>query len=294
MEFKKTLILGNTGFIGKHLERYLGAQFSGTEVFGYSTKDIDLTNGKDTQKLTKDFDLNTVVVMCSMVKKECGDNLDNYTKNVTMAVNLCRILELAPVRKLVYLSSTAVYGEDIENTNITEKTGVQPTSYYGMAKYASENLFQKLFSAKNKGELLILRPPLIYGAGDRSQAYGPAGFIKKALTNEKIVLWGDGTESREFVYIDDLIDVVGRMVFGGYAGVVNVVSGVKYNFKEILGIIEAKLNTTLQVETRKRTKNKANHCFDNSLINELLPDFTFTSLDQGIQNTLELESSLAK
>ena len=294
MGFKKIIVLGNSGFIGKHLESYLVNQFSGMQVIGYSTKDIDLTNEKDTQKLTKDFDLNTAVVMCSMVKKEFGDNLNSYVKNLTMAINLNRVLDIAPVKRFVYLSSTAVYGEDIENTNITEQTCVQPTSYYGMAKYASENLFQKTFSIKNKGEVLILRPPLVYGAEDRSQAYGPAGFIKKALANEKIILWGDGMESREFIYIDDLIDIIGSMIFGGYTGVINVVSGMKYNFKDVLNIIETKLKKTLPIETRERTKDKANHCFNNNLIKKLLPDITFTSLDQGISNTMKLESSLVQ
>ncbi len=294
MAFKKIIVLGNSGFIGKHLESYLVNQFPDIKVIGYSTKDIDLTDEKDAQKLVKDFDLNTAVVMCSMVKKEFGDNLDSYVKNLTMAINLCRVLDVATVKRFVYVSSTAVYGEDIENTSITEQTYIQPTSYYGMAKYASENLFQKVFSSKHAGKLLILRPPFVYGAKDRSQAYGPAGFIKKALANEKVILWGDGMELREFIYIDDLLDVVGRMLLGGHTGVINVVSGMKYNFKDILDIIETQLKTTLCIETRERTKNKANHCFSNNLIKSLLPGIIFTSLDKGISNTIKLESALVK
>ena len=294
MEFKKILILGNTGFIGGRLQRYLINHFSDTEVIGYSTREVDLTDERDARKLIKDFDLNTAVVMCSMVKKEFGDNLESYTKNLAMAVNVCRVLEKAAVKRFVYLSSTAVYGEDIENTNITEQTNVQPTSFYGMAKYTSENLFRKVFSSMNKSILLVLRPPLIYGAGDRSQAYGPAMFIKKALANEKIVLWGDGEEIREFVFIDDLVSIISQFVVGGYSGVVNIVSGTKYSFQDALDVIETKLKTPLRIETKERTKNKADHCFNNGLLRKLLPDFAFTPLDQGIQKTMELELSLAK
>lgn len=294
MGYKKIIVLGNSGFIGKHLENYLVNQFLSVQVIGYSSKDIDLTNEKDTQKLIKDFDLNTAVVMCSMIKKEFGDNLDSFTKNLTMTINLCRVLEIAPVKKFVYLSSTAVYGEDVENTNITEQTCVLPTSYYGMAKFVSENLFRKAFSNKKGSGLVILRPPYIYGAGDRSQAYGPAGFIKKALANEKIILWGDGTELREFIYIEDLINVMARMIVGEYTGVVNVVNGMKHNFKDILNVIETKLKITLNIEARERTKNKANHCFNNSLIKKLLPDFIFTSLDHGLSNTMNQELRLVK
>jgi UDP-glucose 4-epimerase len=292
MEFKKIIILGNSGFIGRYLEDHLTRQLPSVEIKGYSSIDIDLTKKDETEKLAGELDMQTVLVMCSMVKKEFGDNLDSYVKNLAMAVNLCRVLEKVPVKRFVYLSSCAVYGEDVENTHITEQTAVRPTSYYGMAKYASENLFQKILSLHKDSQLLILRPPLVYGAADRSQAYGPAGFIKKAQAREQIVLWGDGTESREFLYIDDLLNVMLKMVPGEYTGTVNVVSGNRYSFRDILDIIEERLETRLIIETRARTKTKADHGFNNALIKKLLPGITFTPLKEGVLNTMRLESGL--
>lgn len=294
MEFRKILVLGNSGFIGKNLERYLVNKFSGIQVIGYSTKDIDLTNGKDTQKLTKDFDLDTAVVMCSMVKKQSGDNIDSYFKNLQMAVNLTRVLEQNPVKRFVYVSSAAVYGEEVHNINITEQTLPTPTSYYGMAKCASEHLFLKACVSFSQNSILVLRPPAIYGAGERRVSYDPAGFINKAIDQEPVVLWGDGSELREFVYIDDLISVVSKLLFSDFAGIVNVVSGKSYCFTDILSYIKKFLNREFLVEERPRTKKKVDNCFKNDLIRSLLPDFRFTSLEEGTRKVIEERLSLVK
>ena len=70
-------------------------------------------------------------------------------------------------------------------------------------KFTAENLLTKV-CIENNIKLIKVRPPLIYGKDDLSRGYGPTGFTYKAMDNEEIVLWGDGSEYREFVYIDDV------------------------------------------------------------------------------------------
>ena len=66
------------------------------------------------------------------------------------------------------MSSAAVYGEDIDNLNITEETPINIRSYYGNSKYASERLFCQVLSCSSSLPLAILRPPLVYGKGDEN------------------------------------------------------------------------------------------------------------------------------
>ena len=292
--FRKIIILGNSGFIGTHLEPALRKNNPQVEIAGFSSSELNLLSRHEALRLQSLVDEKTAIIMCSMLKKEAGDSLEVYSKNVEMAVNLCHALQKKAVSRFVYLSSTAVYGEEVNNLNITETTSLQPTSYYGMAKCACENLFRKVIGSQNKDALLILRPPLVYGPNDRSQAYGPAGFTKKAVASQKIVLWGDGTELREFLFVDDLVNVILRLWASDVSGVVNIVASAKYTFKDILNILSEKLERTLPIEIRERSKSKVDNCFDNTLLRKLLPDVRFTALAQGIQITIDCELNLVK
>lgn len=288
-DIRRVVILGHTGFIGGHLLKHFRSQSPEIEIVGFSAPSLDLTKTEEVAGLTDFFDLETAVIMCSGIKKQLGDNLEIFLQNLTMTANLCHLLQDRPVRRFVYFSSAAVYGEDIHNTNITEETPINPTSFYGTAKYASERLLQKVIRSHKGTSLLILRPPLVYGPGDRSRGYGPSGFVWAALNREKILLWGDGSEQREFIFVEDLVKAVHGLTLHNYSGVVNVASGKSYSFKDVLRIISRLSPFELQVSSRPRTKEKVDCGFSNGLLVELLPGICFTSLEEGIKRTFEAE-----
>ena len=126
--------------------------------------------------------------------------------------NFCRTVSRMSPQKIMYFSSASVYGEDVVySEKISEKTPIQPSTYYGIAKYTAERLLEKTCT-ENKAELVILRPPLIYGKNDRSRGYGPTGFTYKAIESDEIILWGDGSGFREFVFVDDVSRVIHRLL----------------------------------------------------------------------------------
>jgi len=283
---KRIIILGHTGFIGSRLFDYFEKNTKDIKIIGKSLPELDLTRYEDILSLRNFFDMNAVVIMCSALKKEHGDNIDNFLKNLSMVTNLCKLIEINPVIKLVYFSSAAVYGEEIHNLSISENTAINPTSYYGLAKYCSEVLLEKSISSSNGSKLVIIRPPVIYGPGDHP-SYGPSGFVKAATAKDKIILWGDGTEKREFIFIDDIVDIVNSLIFSDCEGVLNIASGNSFSFVEILKIIELLLNHKTKVESMERTKRKVDHGFDKSKLMKLFPDFSFTSVEQGLKKTIE-------
>jgi UDP-glucose 4-epimerase len=287
---RRVLILGHTGFIGGHLERFLRIQWPELEVVGWSFPAIDLTTETGMSSLSGLFDLKTAVIVCAGVKRQLGDNLDTFSQNMKIAINLCRRLQEQSVRCLVFFSSAAVYGEEIHNTAITEETPIQPTSYYGLAKYVSECLLRKAVAQPGPGSLLILRPTLVYGPGDVSGGYGPSGFVRAALAGQPITLWGDGSEQREFIFVEDLVRIVCRLALHDYDGVLNIATGHSYSFKDVLEIISRLVQGKMQVNSRPRTKNKVDHGFNNTSLTNLLPDFVFTSLEEGICRTFIAES----
>jgi UDP-glucose 4-epimerase len=288
-EIKKIIILGHSGFIGSYLMNFFQKHSHIVEIVGYSSPSLDLTDSHHVLELAGIFDLQTAVIMCSGIKKQFGDNLEIFSKNVKMVENICAILHDKPVCRFLYFSSAEVYGDAIHNTNISEDTPINPTTYYGIAKYTSERLLQKVIASQKDSSLLILRPPLVYGPCDTSRGYGPAGFVWSAINKEEIKLWGDGSELREFIFIYDLVKIVCNMTFNNYNGVLNVASGRSYTFQDILKILLDIVDFKFQINSCPRTKRKVDHIYSNKVLMQLLPDFVFTSLDEGVKYTLDAE-----
>lgn len=282
---KKIVILGHSGFVGSHLEHQL-SNSKRWDVTGRSLPDIDLTDPEHASRLIPFLLPETNLVIAAAVKRQFGDTLEAFRQNMAIVENICRLLEAYPVRRVIFLSSSAVYGEETENTHISEQTPVNPTSYYGINKYAAERLLKKACATDKHISLVCLRPPLVYGPDDRGRTYGPSGFSAAAMEGEPITLWGDGTELREFIYIEDLCRLIEMFVEKEFEGELNVVSGNPYCFADVIVALKKEM-PNLVVNTRPRSKQKANNVFDASKIRSLLPDsFKFTSLNDGLAKTL--------
>jgi UDP-glucose 4-epimerase len=204
-------------------------------------------------------------------------------QNLAIAFNVARALSVRPVRRIVFFSSAAVYGEDVQHGIISEATGVQPTSFYGIGKFTAERLLMRMAAQRPGTSLLILRPALVYGPDEPGYYYGPSGFLNKALAREPITLWGDGTELREFLFIDDVIALAARLTFGEASGVRNVASGTSYTYAQALDAIAALTGERATVSSRPRSKDKVDHRFDPSALLAACPGFRFTSMEDGLR-----------
>jgi len=232
------------------------------------------------------FTPDCTLILAAAVKRQFGDTLQAYKQNMSIIENICDVLREQPVKQVIYMSSAAVYGEETENLNIRESTPVNPTSYYGASKYAAERLLHKVCIDNGITSLVSLRPPLLYGTADAGRTYGPAGFCAAALEGAPITLWGDGTELREFIYIDDLCRLISHLIEIEFSGELNVASGFAYCFADVINILKEKFPNII-VNTRPRSKPKANNSFDASKLKSLLPDdFQFTSLKSGLDGML--------
>jgi len=282
----KIVIIGYTGFIGENIFNYLKNN-NEHHLCGISTKEIDLTKEASHLALSKQFSKDCVVIMCAGVKKQLGDNFTTFEKNLVITKNFLKAISLSPPQKIIYFSSASIYGEDVFfQEKITEETPVQLKTYYGIAKYTTERLIEKT-CAEFKTKILILRPPLIYGKDDFSKGYGPTGFTYKALSSEEIILWGDGSEFREFIYIDDVVMTIDLLIRNDYSGTLNLVSGDSYAFEEIILILEKTLGKKLIIKSKKRSKDKVDHHYSNKLFQKVIKELQFNSLEKGIIKMLK-------
>jgi UDP-glucose 4-epimerase len=281
--YSRIILLGNTGYIGSRLAAAFQAAAPGVPLVGHSAPSLDLTRQESAAALEEMLDPGGVLVVCAAIKKQLGDTPEIFQQNLAIVLNICRAIAARPVRRVVFFSSAAVYGEDVPHGVIDESTAVQPTSLYGIGKFTAERLLVRAVAQKPGTSLLILRPALVYGPHEPGYYYGPSGFLRMALADSPITLWGDGEELREFLFIDDVVALTTGLTLGDAAGVLNVVSGTSYTYAQALAMVATLTGRPPAVTSRPRTKDKVDHRFDATRVQEVCPGFRFTPMSEALQ-----------
>jgi len=281
--FSRIVLLGHTGYIGSRLASAFQAAAPDIPLVGRSAPTLDLTAPDAAAALEDLVDADAALVVCSAIKKQLGDTAEIFQKNTAIVLNVCRALAARPVRRAIFFSSASVYGEDVQHGVITESTAVQPTSFYGIGKFTAERLFARTAAQLRETSLLMVRPALVYGPHEPAYYYGPSGFLRNVLDGSPITLWGDGTELREFLFIDDVVALTVRLTFGDASGVLNIVSGTSYSYVQALDEIAALTGAVPAIDSRVRTKDKVDHRFDAARLRQVCPGFEFTPLADGLR-----------
>jgi UDP-glucose 4-epimerase len=287
--FRSVLVLGHTGYIGSRLVAAFRETDPPLNVIGASAPSLDLTAPESAAALEQLLEPDCALVICAAIKKQLGDTLEALTRNLAMVMNVCRALEARPVGRVVFFSSAAVYGEDVPHDTITEATPVQPTSLYGIGKFTAERLLLRAVGRLPGSSLLILRPALVYGPQEPGYYYGPSGFLGKARARSPITLWGDGSELREFLFVDDVVEVVRRLTLSSTTGVLNVVSGASRTYLDALDAVASILGEPPAVTSKSRTKDKVDHRFDNAALRRACPDVSFTPLEDALRRVAAVD-----
>ena len=288
---RRILLVGHNGFIGRHLHAALTRTGFGAEVVGISMPEYDLTRQSCVEALIPLFDTDTTIVFLAGIKRQQGDSLDAFQANIGIATTFCRCLQHGRVRRVIYMSSAAVYGEEHANPTISEETLLRPTSLYGVAKATSETLLEHTMRTCTSGELAIVRPPLIYGPGDTTNSYGPTSFARAAIRRVPITLWGDGSERREFLFVDDAVRLIAGLIDHPYTGALNLASGRSHTYRVVVGEISTLLGRPVTTSGRSRTKPQVDHAFANARLREVFSEFRFTTLREGLERTLAHEEA---
>lgn len=220
------VVTGCAGFIGSHLtDRLLAA---GHEVVGIdsfedyyprATKEANLEGSLADAAFTLhdasilDLDLAAILAGAACVyhlaaqagvRASWGSSFDIYVRNNVLATQqLLESCVAAAVPKVIYASSSSVYGEQ-NDLPLREDMVPRPRSPYGVTKLAGEHLCL-LYHANYGLRTVSLRFFTVYGPRQRpDMAFHK--FIKALLTGREIVLYGDGTQTRDFTYVDDVVE----------------------------------------------------------------------------------------
>lgn len=285
----RIVIIGHSGFIGALVSARLAQLAPECPVIGFSAPETDLCVPDDARKIAEAITPQTCVLMLAGIKRQLGDSPEVFQRNIAISVAFADLMRAACPGRIVYLSSGAVYGEDIENLAITEDTAMAARSYYGLSKIAAEFMLEQHAQSHPACGVSLLRPATLYGPGDVPTAYGPSGFLSAAVEGAAITLWGDGGELRELIYIDDAVEAIACCVLApGQVGALNIVAGHSYTFKDALDAVAVATGRAPQVVSKPRSKPKVDNGYDATRLKALFPDLRFRTLQEGVAQMLSI------
>ena len=209
---KNILITGGSGFIGNHLALELKNRGYNITIYDLDPpphKEFKYIKGDimDSELLTASIKgHDTVCHLAAMVGVvACLSNESEvYKINFDGVKNIIRACTENNVEHLLFASSSEVYGNGSKDTLLIESIKLNPITYYGKAKMASEELL-KTFALESKTKVTILRYCNIYGPGQRVEFVIPV-FIDNAIKGKPLPICGYGESIRNFTYIADAVE----------------------------------------------------------------------------------------
>jgi len=305
---KTALVLGAGGFIGSHLVKKLKQE-------GFWVRGVDLKYPEFDDTFADDFvkgDLREPTLVEKVFDRPfdevyqlaadmggagyifTGENDANVMHNSALVnLNVVHYATLAKVKKIFYSSSACMYPEhnqlDPDNPNCEESSAypANPDSEYGWEKLFSERLFLA-FNRNYNLDIRIARFHNIFGIestyeGGREKA--PAALCRKvaqAKDGDTIEVWGDGKQTRSFLYIDDCLTAVRQLMDSDFKEPVNIGSEEMISINDLVRLISRVSEKTINIKNIDGPTGVRGRNSDNSLyIQKVGPDYV-QPLEAGI------------
>jgi nucleoside-diphosphate-sugar epimerase len=269
-------VLGAGGFIGGAVVRRL--EKDGTPTLALGRKELDLLQPGAGERLAAMLRPDDALVAVS-ARAPCK-NAAMMVDNIRMMAEVCDALARQKVAHLIYISSDAVYADG--PVPLTEASPTAPTSLHGAMHLARELM---LASVAGDVPFAILRPTLVYGAGDPHNGYGPNRFRRLANKGQPIILFGLGEERRDHVHVDDVAEIVRLVLHHRSAGVLNVATGEVMSFRDIAEHVGRLAGKTVAIGASPRSgpmPHNGYRPFDAKATLKAFPGFRYAPLPLGL------------
>jgi GDP-D-mannose 3', 5'-epimerase len=310
---KKAIVTGAGGFIGSHLVKRLKDE-------GFWVRGVDLKYPDFSRTVADDFiigDLRDPITCLKIVDQPfdelyqlaadmggagyifTGDNDAAIMRNSsTINLNMLEAAKKACVKNIFYSSSACIYPEynqmDPDNPKCSEDSAypAEPDSEYGWEKIFSERLYLA-YKRNYKMNIHIARFHNIFGEegtfkGGKEKA--PAALCRKVARERnggKIEIWGDGEQTRSFLYIQECLDGIRKLMDSTFCGPVNIGSEEMISINNLAKLIMKISNMTLKIEHVEGPLGVRGRNSDNRLIKEKLNWSPSKSLEDGLKITFK-------
>jgi len=309
MTAQKIVVTGAAGFIGSHLcESLLSAGF---EVVGidslcdnydvrFKRENLEKLRAQKTFSLIE-ADLNALELNDILTGIDCVYHLsaqagvrdswhhrfDEYVdSNIRATQRLCEAARDKGIRRFIYASSSSVYGET-KQLPMSESHPTHPVSPYGVTKLSGEALC--LLYRSNFGlPVVALRFFTVFGPRQRPDMAFHR-FIRGALDEQPVVVFGNGSQTRDFTFVSDIVDALMRsMEYAGPHSVFNVGGGTRITLNAALDILAEALPGGLDVQYEDPARGDVSHTYaDISLAHKELGYTPQVGVEEGILREVE-------
>jgi UDP-glucose 4-epimerase len=268
----KILITGATGFIGSHLSRELVEK--DYSVFGLFSEDKisnkiinlltekkkfclekgDIRNFEKINQIVKKNDIGIIIHLAAILPgdKEIEDPFNFFEINARGTLNLLNIAYKNKIKRFIYSSTNSVYSEPPEYLPVDENHPTRPPTIYGVSKLEGE-LYCGVYSKEI--DITVLRYCGAYGKV-QDEHYATYRFVKQALNNEPITIYGDGSQTTDFTHIDDIIQGTILAMEKNKPGIYNISSGKETSIKELAEKIISITNSKSKISFIDKETNK--------------------------------------
>jgi nucleoside-diphosphate-sugar epimerase len=301
----RALVTGGAGFVGSHLvDRLLADGYSVCVVDDLSTgsasnvasdalfEPVDITDAAALRDVVARFKPEVVFHAAAQtdVRRSVREPEFDARVNVLGGLNVLRagIASGGGARRIVYASSAAVYGNPAR-VPVSEADPTRPISEYGASKLAFEH-YLSAYAARGLIEYAALRYANVYGP--RQGSTGEAGvvsiFTRQMLAGEPVTIFGDGTKTRDYVYVGDVVEATVRAAAGPSGVVANVGWGREVSDLELFRAVAAATGyTRAPIYAADRQGDVARSCLDPAVARRTWAWSASVQLDDGVRRVVE-------
>jgi len=312
----KALVTGGAGFIGSHLSERLLSQGADvvaidcfTDYYPRPIKERNLSTlrGRSRYQFVEDAlgtaDLGQLLdgithvfhlAAQAGVRKSWGSDFTTYTTlNVDATQRLLEACVGRPIERVVYASSSSVYGDDAA-LPMREETRPQPVSPYGVTKLAAEHLCH-LYFVNHRVPTVSLRYFTVYGPRQRPDM-GFHRFFSAMLDGRPVAQFGDGLQTRDFTFVADAVTATAAAaVRGTPGGVYNIGGGSRVSLRDVFALIGRVSGRPVLIDHQPAQKGDMRDTYaDTSRARADLGFAPSVDLEQGLREMLTWMEAIRK